>query len=180
MAINLIKTYPDLLEILHFSPNDRIKSLRAIFDRDITNNKRFSFRGKPIYPIKTDGDLDMDREFKHLTTEEVEEIDDDGNKLPKKRVFEYDRSKRLHWIKHHCEEKAPNNISVFSVIERDLKKRQNVTKTYIYDTSNGYIVVFECQRNMSAYFLLTAYHLNRPGGKEKIEKLKKKKLDDVI
>lgn len=92
--------------------------------------------------LKTDGEADMGREFMHLTTERVEEQDGDGN-IIKKNVFEPERSKRIHWINHHIHEKTPANIVVFSVVERDQEKRRDVTKTYIYDKVEKYIVVLD-------------------------------------
>lgn len=180
MPINILKQYSDLLEILHLPMVARVQSLRGIFDRDIANNIGFAFRGKSIYPIKTDGELDMDREFRHLTTVEIQEKDDDGVLQPKKRVFEADRSMRLHWVRHHIEERTPHNIIAFTVTERDQKKRENITKTYLYDKQQNYVIVLECQRNSTAYYLLTAYHLNRVEGKKKIEKLLKKKQPEVL
>ena len=87
---------------------------------------------------------------------------EDGSKYSK-RVFEVARSQRLHWINHHIKEKTPLNIDVFTVEERDSKKRK-VKKTYIYDTVEKYVIVLEQQR-AEAFYLLTAYHLNKEYGK---------------
>ena len=51
MPFNLLKKYPDLLELNGMDEKERMKSLRRVFDRDITDNADFSFRGKRIYPI---------------------------------------------------------------------------------------------------------------------------------
>ena len=59
MPFNKLKKYPDLLDIAFMSDRDRNNSLRGIFDRDITDNPNFIFRGKRIYPLKSDGVLDM-------------------------------------------------------------------------------------------------------------------------
>lgn len=57
------------------------------------------------YPIKTDGLVDIDREFKHLTHEGLE-------------VFENDRSERLLWTKTLVEEKVTDSsIYIFSLVE---------------------------------------------------------------
>ena len=61
MPFNLLKRYPELLELAHLPENARWKSLRGIFDRDITNNESFSYEGRKIYPIKADGMIDMER-----------------------------------------------------------------------------------------------------------------------
>lgn len=177
MPINLIKKYPELLEILHMAPAERQASLRRIFNRDIQDNPDFKFRGVQIYPIKTDGVADMDREFMHLTTERVEEEDEDGNTVSKN-VFEPERSKRLHWINHHVHESTPDNIVVFSVTERDQLKRRDVTKTYIFDKVDKYIIVLECQRG-KGYYLLTAYHMDRPYSLKQIQKKMKHALPEV-
>ena len=78
MPLNKLKKYPELLVLNSLDEKSRTKSFRGIFDRDITDNDSLSFMGKRIYPIKSDGELDMDREFVHLTTEEVEDTDENG------------------------------------------------------------------------------------------------------
>ena len=68
---------------------------------------------------------------------------------------------------------ALSNIDVFTVEERDPKKRK-VRKTYIYDKVEKYVIVLEQQRT-NAFYLLTAYHLNKEyGGKALLKKMKKR------
>lgn len=129
-SLNIIKKYPELLELAYLSEREREHDLHAIFKRDIEDNCQFSFRGWRIYPIKTDGEIDMARLFKHLTCEEIMVENEDGTTYPK-RVFEMARSQRLHWINHHVRELTPDNLDVFTIEERDGKKRK-VKKTYIY------------------------------------------------
>ncbi len=179
MPFNLLKKYPQLLEILHLEEPQRKKSLMSIYKRDIEDNPNFKFRGKQIYPIKSDGTADMGRQFIHLTCEEIQETDDNGKSFYPKRVFEKDRSQRLHWIKHHIDESSPENIKVFSVKERNQKKRCDVIKTYIYDEKEKYIIVLECQKKNS-YYLLTAYYLNKPYAEKSLKKKIKKCLPDII
>lgn len=179
MSFNKLKKYPELLDIAFMSEKERYNSLRAIFDRDISDNSDFIFRNKRIYPLKSDGIVDMDREFTHLTTEEVE-IDEDGKKV-KHRVFDICRSQRLHWIKPHIEEKINEDIVVFSVAERDKKVRKDVVKTYVYNRPKKYVIVLEAQHGKgNAYFLLTAYYLNKEYGEKTILKKYKKRLGEVI
>ncbi|MCG4767929.1 hypothetical protein L0O88_02385 [Bacteroides nordii] len=149
-----------------------------IYKRDIEDNPNFKFREKQIYPIKSDGEADMGRQFMHLTCEEIQETDENGNLLPAKRVFEKDRSQRLHWINHHIQELVSENIEVFSVTERDQRKRCDVTKTYIYDKKEKYVIVLECQRK-SSYYLLTAYYLNKEYAEKNIKKKMKKRLPNI-
>lgn len=98
-SLNITKKYPELLELAYLSEREREHDLHAIFKRDIEDNCQFSFRGWRIYPIKTDGEIDMARLFKHLTCEEIMVENEDGTTYPK-RVFEMARSQRLHWINH--------------------------------------------------------------------------------
>ncbi|SBW07341.1 hypothetical protein [uncultured Dysgonomonas sp.] len=173
MPLNLLKVYPQLLEILHLKENEKRNSLLGIYKRDIEDNSDFKFRGKLIYPIKANGEIDMGRQFMHLTCKEVYGKGDDGKPLPQKRVFDRDRSERLHWINYHIHEKMPENIDVFTITERDQKKRVDVTKTYIYDKKAKYIIVLEHQRS-DAYYLLTAYYLNEKyAEKQLLNKMKK-------
>lgn len=169
MPFNLMKRYPQLLELAGMSEKERIKSLRLVFDRDITDNNQFSFRTKRIYPIKTNGKIDMDREFLHLTTNE-----DLGENGIMHRIYDCFRSERLHWIRTHIEEKTGDNIVIFSIEERNQKKRVDETRVYIYNKGQKYVVVLEPLRNGMAYFLLTAYYLNKEYGEKQIKKKMKK------
>ena len=177
MPLNLLKKYPELLDVSFMDEHARRRSLYAIFKRDIEDNDNFSFRGKRIYPIKTDGTIDMEREFMHLTTTDDEEAE--GAEM-KRRVFDMDRSRRLHWIRYHIDETKPELLTVFSCKERDFKQRKDVVRTYLYDKKEKYVIVLEPLRNKSGYFLLSAYYLNKVYGEKKIKKLIKKKLDDVV
>ena len=59
MPFNLLKKYPELLEILHMNEHQRKESLMRIYKRDIEDNPNFKFREKQIYPTKSDGVADM-------------------------------------------------------------------------------------------------------------------------
>ena len=122
----------------------------------------------------------MDRQFTHLTSEEIQERDEDGNFLPKRRVFEKDRAQRLHWIRSLIDELIISGIIVFSVVERDAEKRKDIAKTYIYDSNEKYVIVLECQRNRSTYYLLTAYYFNRNYAEKEIKKKMKKRLPNIL
>lgn len=174
MPLNLIKKYPQLLELGQFNEHQRTQSLQAIFKRDIEDNPDLNFRTKIIRPIKGE-EPSMVILFKHLTCEEIQVTDEAGKTYPK-RVFEMDRSLRLHWVKYHLEERKHNNMEIFSVEERDQKKRQDIIRTYIYDTEQKYIIVLDPQRSKTDYYLLTAYYLNKEYGEKKIKKLMKRKL----
>ena len=181
MPFNKLKKYPDLLDLISLNEKSRTKSLRAIFDRDIADNHNFKFRNKCIYPIKSDGIIDMDREFMHLTTEEIEE--DDGNGVVvNHRVYDNFRSERLHWIKTHTDcQVNDSDIVVFSVSERNQRKRADVVRTYIYNKTRKYVIVFEPQiRNGNSYYLLTAYYLNKKYGEKQIKKKLQSKMDEVL
>lgn len=176
-GFNILKIYPELLDIMGLSESEKLRDLRSIFKRDIEDNTDFAFRSWRIYPIKAQGEVDMERLFKHLTCEEVMIENEDGTTYPK-RVFEVARSQRLHWIKHHIKEKTPANIDVFTVEEKDAKKRK-VKKTYIYDKVEEYVIVLEQQRS-NAFYLLTAYHLNKEYGKKALIKKMRKRIATPI
>ncbi len=180
MPLNLTKQYSDLLEISHLNEQERTLSLRRIFDRDIANNPNFRFRAKEIHPLKSAGEINMEQLFAHLTTHTEVIVDEQTGKERKRRSFEPDRSLRLHWILHHIEERKPELLTIFSTEERDIKHRQTIVRTYIYDKTQKYVIVLEPQRNRNNYYLLTAYYLNRPEGLKKIGKLQKHKLADVL
>lgn len=165
------------MEILHLGDKERKASLYRVYRRDIEDNEAFKFREKRVYPIKSDGEIDMQREFMHLTTTDDKEAE---GAATKKRVFEPDRSRRLHWIRHHIEERTSHVLEIFSCEERDMKHRKNIYRTYVYDTAEKYVIVLEPQRSPYGYYLLTAYYLNMPGGEKKMKKMLKKKLEEVL
>lgn len=181
MPLNLLKLYPELLEINHLEEKNRNISLKRIFDRDIAENENFFYNGGRIYPIKSDDQIDMDREFHHLITEEVEETDENGKKIHH-RIYDPYRSERLHWIKPHINKEVnDSNIIVFSIKERNQRKRVDIVRTYIYNKTRKYVIVLEPQaRNGKAYYLLTAYYLNKNYGEKQIQKKLKAKLLDVL
>lgn len=178
MVLNLIKKYPDLLEIIQMSEFQQKQSLRGIFDRDITFNDNFLFHDKQIRPTQKDGIVDMDTVFNHLITEDQEVIRDDGSKYIR-RVFEKDRAQRLHWLKQHVDEAIKKTIHIFSVTERDRRKRKDVIRTYIYNSVDNYVVVLEPQNLDTDYYLITAYHLNKNHGTKQMKKKMKKCLPEL-
>jgi hypothetical protein len=177
MPFNLLKTYPQLLELTHLNEKQREQSLQSIFKRDIEENSGLKFRTKTIRPVKGEEPA-MVTLFKHLITEEIEIEDKNGIKYPK-RIFEMDRSLRLHWVKYHLDEIKKANVVVFSVEERDQKKRKDIIRTYIYDIEQKYIIVLDPQRTQKDYYLITAFYLNKEYGEKKIKKLIKRKLPEL-
>src|SRR5690606_41118496 len=108
MPLNLLKKYNDLLDIAGLSPHECKLSLKGVFNRDITNNTLFKFRTKQITPTPKDGEIPMETLYTHLTTVVVDY-------KTKKRDFDIHRSQRLHWVKHHIEEKKSDDMLCFSV-----------------------------------------------------------------
>jgi hypothetical protein len=174
MPFNLLITYPQLLELVHLNEYQRIESLQRIFKRDIEENPGLNFRSKTIRPVKGE-EPSMVLLFRHLTTEEIEVTDENGKSFPK-RIFEMDRSQRLHWVRFHLDERKKEHVEVFSVEERDQKKRKDIIRTYIYDVAQKYIIVLDPQRTQQDYYLVTAYHINKEYGEKKINKLMKRRL----
>jgi hypothetical protein len=117
----------------------------------------------------------------HLTTEEIEEVDEKGVVI-KRRLYDSFRSECLHWIKAHTDGQVKDSdIVVFSVTERSQRKRVDVVRTYIYNKTRKYVIVFEPQtRNGKSYYLLTAYYLNKQYGEKQIKKKLKAKMDAVL
>jgi len=173
MPTNLLKKYPELLELSHLNEHKRTQSLIDIFRRDIENNHTLNFRTKTIRPIKGE-EPEVSVLFKHLTSKEIT-IENYS-----KRIFEMDRSQRLHWIKFHLDEKKKQNIEVFSVEERNKKKRKNIIRTYIYDTEQKYVIILDPQRSQKDYYLITAYYLNEKYGEKNIQNKMNRKLHGII
>ncbi len=180
MPFNQSKKYPELLELMHLSAKARIESLKKIFLRDIESNTNFIFLKKAIRPIKnSDGQSAMDVLFQHLTHEVVENIDENGKTHKSRSAFEINRSMRLHWIKYLVDGNKSDDIEIFSVSERDINRRKDVIRTYLYDIKQKYIIVFEPHRSGIDYYLLSAYYLNKSYGEKMLKKKLKKKLSEV-
>lgn len=149
---------------MHMPPQQRIGSLRGVFNRDFVESAPVFFRGKKINPVVADGPS-LDILFRHLTTEVVD-------KKTRHREFEPDRSHRLHWIKHHLCECSPDAIEVFSVED------EGGIRTYIYDETNSYVIILAPYRNGLEYYLITAYYLTGRNP-EKIKRKMARKLPTI-
>jgi len=169
MPLNLIKVYNDLLDFSGMNEAQRNRSLKGVFDRDITNNRQFCFRGIPIYPTpKEDGETAMGNLFNHLTRKTVDYATNH-------REFDSARSQRLHWIKYHVEEKKKDGMLIFSA------SSNKGIRTYIYDKVEKYVIVLEPLRKRCGYYLLTAYHLDgKDAARDKIERMYRRKLPTLV
>lgn len=176
MALNLLRVYNSYLDLLHLTEAQRRASLRGVFDRDIANNTSFLFREKLIRPLKKEGEIDMETLFSHLTEKSEETIDEIGEKVKKRGLFDLDRSTRLHWIWHHLQEKK-DNLKIFSINER--KNGKNVLTTYVFDEGEDYIIILEPQRSLQDYYLKSAYYLNEDWAKKSMRKKWKRRLAEV-
>lgn len=168
MPLNLIKIYNALLDIASMGSSQRMESLRRIFKRDFEDSSP-SFLQKPVYPTpQNNGEIPMDTLFRHLTTE----MED---KSTRTRYFEMDRSKRLHWVRFHLDQKKQDNMLLFTVKERE------GFRTYYYDTDEKYVIVLEPLRDGHSYYLLTAYYIKgKDAQRDKMIKKYKRKLNEVL
>ncbi|PPL04267.1 hypothetical protein [Parapedobacter indicus] len=164
MPSNLLKVYNQLLELLYISHRDNVQSIRKVFDRDFAVFP-FRFRQYPIHPTPADNEDTMDRVFRHLTTVVVDQA-------VKKREFETARSIRIHWVKHHLEERKQDVIRVFTVL--------NENRVYVLDVTERYVVVLEPLRKLQAFFLLTAYHLEDSRYRNLMNKCEKRGKEGVV
>ncbi len=168
MNWNLFKEYNSLLDISAMDPIQRERSLKGIFERDISENKSFTFLGKQITPTPQDGKIEMETLYRHLTTVIVD-------RSTNQRDFEIHRSKRLHWVRYHVEQKKKADVLFFTV------KEPEGYRTYIYDIVEKYVIVLEPKKNNTTYFLLTAYYVQgKDAQRDKIMKKYKRKLDTVL
>jgi len=149
VAFNLLKEYPDLLELDYMNERDRNESLRKIFSRDFEKHEN-KFRGNIIRPIPSKKDK-MELLFKHLTTRKIHGRND------RKRAYDRDRAVRLHWVRPHIEENIPDELHIFSV-EQKVGSSYSV-RTYIYNRKEQYVVILEPFRKTDDYYLITAYYL---------------------
>jgi hypothetical protein len=168
MPLNQIKKYAELLDLNSYSVTQRKSCLREIYDRDIIPATKIIFRGKPLNPTPHEKTVDLDRHFFHLTTKTI-------NEKTKERDYDNDRSRRLHWVKFHIEERKKEDILIFSV------KEKNGNRTYIYNCKEFYVIVLEPLRNINEYYLLTAYLVKgKDKERNKFESKYKRKLDELL
>jgi hypothetical protein len=168
MITNLLRKYPELLDLIGSDSHSNRRALYPVFERDIVQNLAFEFRGKAIHPTSQEGQIPMETLYTHLTTVITD-------KATRKREFESTRSVRLHWVKHHIEgEESAKNIAVFSVQEPE------GMRTYIYDKKEKYVIILMPSRyeDRNEYYLLTAYPL-RGGDGRKIENKQKRKESEI-
>ena len=168
MPFNQTKIYNELLDLIALNDRQRISSLKLIFERDFVN-KNLIFRNKNVYPTsQNNGEIPMETLFRHLTTVMTD-------KNTHKREFELDRSRRLHWVRFHLDNKKKDNMLLFSVREPE------GIRTYFYDKDEKYVLVLEPIRDGSAYYLLTAYYLKgKDAERDKMMKKYKRRLADVL
>lgn len=172
MPFNLLKKYPELLELASYNSYDRNICLQKIYKRDVEDYDLF-FRNSRIYPTKNENDgVTFATHFAHLTTKEYEEKDENGNVVAK-RVFDMFRSVRLHWVKPHIEESTSEvDILVFS-------NDYPCVRTYIWNKKQNYVVILEPQRKPNSYYLITAYYLNEKKSIKQMENKYKKRMQGV-
>lgn len=167
MPLNRIKIYNQLLDIVGMSGRERTISLEGIFKRDFGEQSPV-FCGKEVHPTpREDGEIPMETLFRHLTTEMTD-------KKSRAREFELERSKRLHWVRFHLDQRKEDNMLLFSAREPE------GIRTYYYDRNEKYVIVLEPLRNGSAYYLLSAYYVRgKDAMRNKIEKKYRRKLDEL-
>jgi hypothetical protein len=162
MAINFIKKYNVFLELNHFTEVQRTRSLRAIFDRDIRDNTNFTFQKKIIRPLKKEDIIDVESLFKHLTYKTENTKDNKGKIIKSRGVFDFERSKRLHWVLPHIKEKITSELRIYSTNNRI--KGKDIVRTYIHNVTEKYILILEPQRSKMDYYFITAYYLEKKYG----------------
>ena len=178
MAINYIKRYKDLLELNHFNEWARKKSLKAIFDRDIANNEYFHFKTKIIRPLKKEDEIDVESLFKHLTYRTESFKENKKEKYKSRDIFDFERSKRLHWILPHIKESIKDEVRVFSSNNRIGGK--DVIRTYIHNVTEKYVIILEPQRSGLDYYFITAFYLEKKfGGLNMIKNKYRTKFNEV-
>lgn len=167
MPLNLIKVYNQLLDFAGMNEHSRIESLMKVFKRDFETDM-VTFRSKNVYPTpNNEGKISMETLFRHLTTEMT-------NTKTRKREFEAERSKRLHWVRFHLNMKKKDGMYLFSVNESE------GIRTYYYDIDEQYVLVLMPLRAENAYYLLTAYKVRGKDAKRnKIEKKYERRLDKL-
>ncbi|MFD3001420.1 hypothetical protein ACFS7Z_13695 [Pontibacter toksunensis] len=164
MATNLLKVYNALLEIDHLNNRARTESLARVFSRDFASEPGLFFRSRKVEPTPGEEDK-LQRLLRHFTTVVVDHA-------TKRREYEAERSKRLHWVKVHIEETSRADVLVFSALDKD------GVRTYVVNRDERYVVVLEPLRKKEAYYVLTAYCLE-PNSYRKMMNKYKRRLNEI-
>ena len=160
MPTNLIKTYPNLLELLYSSHFENVNSIKNVFYRDFNIDTPIIFNSKTIQPTPSDGEDKIERLFNHLTRVVVDY-------KTNKREFESERSVRIHWIKNHLTKiKNLNHVLSFKVVDEN--------RVYLLDKTEKYIIILEPLRDGKSYYLLSAYRLLSSNYKKLMTKYEKR------
>jgi hypothetical protein len=174
MPFNLLKKYPDLLELGFLDAAARERSLRAVFNRDVRDHPNLCCMRKQIRPLKREGEFPMETLFRHLTTREYK---NEADHSPGSRSFEMSRSQRLHWVRTHLEKVWSPGFDIFSYEDR--VGGRSAIRTYVFNEQYAYVVILEPQRSGQDYYLLTAYYIDEPGGLKQIKKKQAKRLPKI-
>lgn len=168
MPFNLTKIYNEFLDLVALEEKQRINSLKGVFKRDFEERSP-NFCSKRVYPTpQNNGEIPMHTLFRHLTTEVTD-------KTTRKREYEPERSKRLHWVCHHLEQRKKDNMLLFTVREPE------GYRTYYYDIDEKYVLVLEPLRNGNSYYLLTAYYIRgKDAHRDKIMRKYKRRIQMVL
>lgn len=167
MVTNLLKIYPDFLDLVGLTEVSNRAALYPVFKRDfIDRPSPLIFRNRPVDPTPKQGEEPMETLYRHLTTVVTD-------KATRKREFESDRCFRLHWVLVHLNGSCRDSLDVFSIEDAD------GPRTYIYNAKHKYVVILEPYRDSSGYYLLTAYHL-KGGDSRKIENKRKRRLPEIL
>ena len=166
MVTNILRKYNELLELVSTDKRGVAEAIYPVFKRDIVDHPNFCFEAKPIHPTPKDGEPPMETLFNHLTTRMEDEA-------TRSRAFDFQRSVRIHWIKHHIEKQVPEKLLIFSADDG-----KSGVRTYVYDRDESYVIVLEPLRNKTAYYLLSAYYLDGRNP-QKMNAKYKRRLPDV-
>lgn len=167
MPLNLLRKYNELLDLIALDEYQRMQSLKTIFNRDFVQGGPLRFKKKLIQPTTKKDEIPMETLFRHLTTVV-------SDPAIKKRNFEMERSRRLHWVKFHLEEGKSDQVLHFSV------KEPEGIRTYIYDEVEKYVIVLEPLKKVNEYYLLTAYYvMGKDAQRNKISQKYKRKLNEM-
>ncbi|MDP2303304.1 MAG: hypothetical protein Q8N03_12865 [Ignavibacteria bacterium] len=121
--------------------NDKIDLLYRIFMDDFQNNSFFINNKKVIiknYPSKLKGFEKYCDSFVHIITW--------VSKMKGKRVFDFRRANRVHWVKPILEQRSDPRIKYFQYAEGD-----GALRDYYWFDEKDYVVIIE---QITAEFLL--------------------------
>ena len=159
-------------ELLNFDSIDASKIFDFLYDEifypDFIENKTYLANKIKIDPQSYKKDEGKEHTFWHLTTRIHKYTIKNGNRYETitERLIDYDRAKRLHWVKIIIENHSINNIKLFYKKESKGKKP---IRLYLWLYEKDFVVILQ-KLGRSSSFLVTSFYITHNAKRDDFQK----------